>query len=72
MGATLSVKWAVTVFDASMVTVQVPVPEHPPPDQPVKIDPDGASVVAREGNECARYVAANAIPPTVDAGRAAC
>lgn len=30
------VKVAVTVFAASMVTVQVPVPEHPAPLQPVK------------------------------------
>jgi hypothetical protein len=28
-----------TDFAAFIVTVQVPVPEHPPPDQPVKVDP---------------------------------
>jgi len=32
-------KDAVTVVAAFIVTVQVPVPEHPPPDQPVKVDP---------------------------------
>lgn len=29
---------AVTVVSAFMVTKQLPVPEHPPPDQPVKIE----------------------------------
>ena len=32
-------KDAVTDVAAFIVTVQVPVPEHPPPDQPVKIYP---------------------------------
>jgi len=32
-------KVAVTVIAAVIVTVQVPVPEHPPPDQPVKVYP---------------------------------
>jgi hypothetical protein len=31
-------KFAVTLFAASMVTVQLPVPEHPPPLQPWKED----------------------------------
>lgn len=31
---------AVTVFAASIVTVHVPVPEHPPPLQPAKVEPD--------------------------------
>ena len=35
----LSVKVAVTDLAASMVTTQVPVPEHPAPDQPVKVEP---------------------------------
>ncbi|MEZ4402234.1 MAG: hypothetical protein R3B06_19575 [Kofleriaceae bacterium] len=30
---------AVTVAAAFMVTLQVPVPEQPPPDQPVKVEP---------------------------------
>ena len=38
-------KVAVTVVLAVIVTAHVPVPVHPPPDQPVKIDPvDGAAV----------------------------
>jgi len=38
-------KDAVTVVAAFIVTVQVPVPEHPPPDQPVKVDPLVAKAV---------------------------
>ena len=44
---TVSVCWevpvpkvAVTDSSAFIVTVQVPVPEHPPPDQPVNVEPD--------------------------------
>ena len=33
------VKVAATDVAAVIVTVQVPVPEHPPPDQPEKVDP---------------------------------
>jgi hypothetical protein len=33
------VKVAVTVVAAVTETVQVPVPEQPPPDQPVKVEP---------------------------------
>ena len=33
------IKVAVTDVAAVIVTVQVPVPEHPPPDQPEKVDP---------------------------------
>ena len=33
------IKVAVTDIAVVIVTVQVPVPEHPPPDQPEKIDP---------------------------------
>jgi hypothetical protein len=32
-------KVAVTEVAAVIVTVHVPVPEHPPPDQPVKVYP---------------------------------
>ncbi len=31
-------KVAATDFATVIVTVQVPVPEHPPPDQPDKVD----------------------------------
>ena len=33
------IKVAVTDVAAFIVTVQAPVPEHPPPDQPEKVDP---------------------------------
>jgi hypothetical protein len=33
------VKVAVTFLAADIVTVHVPVPEHPSPDQPVKVEP---------------------------------
>ena len=43
--AKVGAKVAVTVVDEVRVTVQAPVPEHPPPLQPVKIDwPFGAAV----------------------------
>ena len=38
-------KDAVTDVAAFIVTVQVPVPEHPPPDQPVKVYPLFAQAV---------------------------
>jgi len=39
------VKVAVTDVAAVIVTVHVPVPEHPPPDQPEKVDPLVAEAV---------------------------
>ena len=40
-----SVKVAVTDVAAVIETTQVPVPEQPPPDHPVKVDPvDGVAV----------------------------
>ena len=38
-------KTAVTDFASVIVTVQVPVPEHPPPNQPVKVYPLFAEAV---------------------------
>jgi len=38
-------KVAVTVVEAFMVTMQEPVPEQPPPLQPVKVDPPAAAAV---------------------------
>jgi hypothetical protein len=40
-----SVKFAVTVVAAFTARVQVPVPEQPPPDQPVKLDPVAGAAV---------------------------
>jgi hypothetical protein len=37
--ATDLAKVALTDVAAVISTVQVPVPEHPPPDQPEKVDP---------------------------------
>ncbi len=39
-------KVAVTVRFSFMVTVQLPVPEHPPPLQPAKIEPEAADAVS--------------------------
>lgn len=38
-------KVAITLLAASMVTVHVPVPLHPPPLQPVKVLPDDGDAV---------------------------
>ena len=35
-----ALKVAVTVWSLPIVTSQVPVPEQPPPDQPMKVDPE--------------------------------
>jgi len=40
------VKVAVTVVAAESVTVQAPVPEHPPPLQPVKVEPAAGAAVS--------------------------
>jgi hypothetical protein len=41
-----TVKLAVTVVAAFIVTVQVPVPEQPPPLQPLNVDPPAADAVS--------------------------
>ncbi|HEV8098072.1 MAG TPA: hypothetical protein VGP56_02930 [Gaiellaceae bacterium] len=38
-------KVAVTDCSAFMVTVQVPVPVQPPPDQPAKLEPEAGEAV---------------------------
>ena len=44
-----SVKVAVTDVAAVIETTQVPVPEQPPPDHPVKVEPvDGVAVKVTE------------------------
>ena len=45
VGAGMSVKVAVMILLALMVTVQVPVPEHSPPLQSVKVEPVEAVAV---------------------------
>ena len=45
----MSVNWAVTEVAPVTETTHVPVPEHPPPDHPVKLDPvDGVAVRVTE------------------------
>src|SRR5262249_13777789 len=41
-GTGIGAKVALTVVSLDRVTVQKPVPEQPPPDHPVKRDPDAA------------------------------
>ena len=58
-------KVAVTVVAAESVTVQVPVPEHPPPVQPLKVEPaTGAavSVTAVPLAKLAEHVAPQVMP----------
>ena len=44
-GASPRTNVAVTAFAPSMVTLQVPAPEQPPPDHPVKVEPFAAAAV---------------------------
>ena len=46
VSAKVGSKVAVTVVAADIVTVQEPVPEHPPPLQPLKIDPESGVAVS--------------------------
>ncbi|OIQ73948.1 hypothetical protein GALL_444120 [mine drainage metagenome] len=41
-----NVKVVVTFWAALMATVQLPVPEQPPPDQPAKLEPVAAAAVS--------------------------
>src|SRR5437870_1208879 len=58
-------KVAVTVVAAQTVTTQVPVPEHPPPLQPLKVEPAAGlavSVTAVPVGKLAEHVAPHVIP----------
>jgi hypothetical protein len=44
-GAISGAKFAVTIVSADSETVQAPVPEHPPPLQPVNIEPAAGDAV---------------------------
>src|SRR5207247_9299048 len=60
-----TVKVAVTVVAAETVTTHVPVPEHPPPVQPVKVEPAAGvavSVTAVPLVKLAEHVAPQVIP----------
>lgn len=46
IGGALVLNVAVTDAAALIVTAQVPVPEHPEPDQPANVDPPDATAVS--------------------------
>ena len=46
VGAAVDVKVAVTSMSALIITWHVPVPEHPPPLQPLNVDPDAGEAVS--------------------------
>lgn len=58
---------AVTVLSESIVAVQDPVPEHPPPLQPAKIESVPAEAV-RETVVPSVYVAAQPVPQLIPDG----
>ena len=61
----MTLKVAVTLFAASMVTWQLPVPLHPAPLHPANVDPpagDAASVTALSLANSAEQVAPQLIP----------
>jgi hypothetical protein len=57
----------VTVLAALSVTVHVPVPEHPPPLQPVKVEP-AAGVAVKVTAVPLAYAAAHVAPQEIPAG----
>jgi hypothetical protein len=65
----VSVNVAVTVAAAFIVTTHVPVPVHPPPDQPVKLDPAVGAAVSVTAvpalNDCV-HVAPQLMPAGAD------
>jgi hypothetical protein len=63
----LAVNVAVTVFAASIVTAHVPVPEHPLPVQPAKVElTDGEAVRVTE--VLALYASEQSAPQLIPAG----
>ena len=59
-------KVAVTAWSELIVTVHVPVPQHPPPDQPVKLEPDpgeAVSVTTAPDAKLCEQTLGQAIPP---------
>ena len=61
---------AVTLCAPLIVTTHVPVPAHPPPDQPANVDPDPATVVSvtcvRELNLAEHVAPPQLIPAGLD------
>jgi len=60
---------AVTVADASTVTLHAPVPVQPPPLQPVKVDPiavTALSVTTLPVSKLALHVGAHVMPDGAD------
>jgi hypothetical protein len=57
----------VTVVAAPSVTVQVPVPEHPPPLQPVKVEPPAGVAVKVTALPLAN-AAEHVVPQEIPAG----
>src|SRR2546429_623892 len=70
-GVTVNTKFggkvAVTVVAAESVTVQAPVPEHPPPLQPVKVEPAAGAAVSATAVPPGK-LAAQGPPPGMPAG----
>src|ERR1700710_2701305 len=67
-GTTVTSNWALTVVAAVTVTTQVPVPEHPPPDQPTNVDPAAGvavSVTEPPGKMSEQVTPQLMLPPSV-------
>ena len=64
-GGDASLNVAVTVFAALIVTLQLPVPEQPEPDQPANVEPEAADAVKVTlvpGEKFPEHVAPQSIP----------
>jgi hypothetical protein len=67
VGGVVSVKLAVTVVGALRVTVQAPVPEQPPPLQPLKVEPVAGGAVSVTAVPLAKP-AEQVVPQVIPAG----